>query len=134
MEITNYADLLKAAHAQPELQRLLFVFAEAELPGEHTAEQKDKFHARSGGALTPIMCVDKLPHEVLNFADLVEESRQMGKNWDIVFVAGMSGSISAAPTSKDADKPLQTMIESIKSGSIRNYLTFNREGNLVQLR
>lgn len=134
MQITNYADLLKAAHVQPELQRLLFVFAEAELPGEHTAEQKEKFHASSGGALTPIMCVDKLPHEVLNFADLEAESRQMGKNWDIVFVAAMSGSVSVAPTSQDADKPLQTMIESIKSGNIKSYLTFNRKGELVQLR
>lgn len=134
MEISNYADLLKAAHMQPELQRLLFVFTAAELPEGHTAEEKDIFHAQSGGTLTPIMCVDKLPHEVMNFADLEAESRQMGKSWDIVFVAGMSGTYSAAPTSKDADKPLQTMIESIKSGNIKNYLTFNRQGDLVQIK
>ncbi len=133
MEITNYADLLKAAHAQPELQRLLFVFAEAELPGEHTAEQKEKFHARSGGALTPIMSVDKLPHEVMDFDGLVEESRQTGRNWDIVFVASMSGSADMAPSSLDADKPLEIMIESIKNGELKNYVTFNRSGELVQL-
>ena len=134
MDITNYADLLKAAHVQPELQRLLFVFAEAELPGEHTAEQKEKFHARSGGALTPIMCVDKLPQEAPDFAGLVEQSRQMGKDWDIVFVASLAGSAIMAPTSQDADKPLQSMIESIRTGSLKNYLTFNRQGDLVHLR
>jgi hypothetical protein len=133
VEITNYADLLKAAHAQPELQRLLFVFAEAELPGEHTAEQKKKFHARSGGALTPIMSVDKLPNEVLDFGGLVEESRQTGRNWDIVFVASMSGSADMAPSSQEADKPLESMIEAIKNGDLKNYVTFNRSGELVQL-
>ena len=134
MEINNYADFLQAAHAQPEMQRLLFVFSEAELPGDHTAEQKENFHARSGGTLTPIMCVDKLPNEVLEFSDLLEESRQQGRNWDIVFVASMSGNADMAPSSKDADEPLQVMIESIKNGSIKNYLTFNSKGELVQLK
>lgn len=134
MDITNYAELLQAAHAQPELQRLLFVFAEAELPGKHTAEQKERFLASSGGALTPIMCVDKLPSEVMDFSGLVEESRQTGRNWDIVFVASMPGSAVMPPTSQDADKPLEIMIESIKNGSFKNYLTFNRSGELVQLK
>jgi hypothetical protein len=134
MNITSYADLLKAARMQSDAQRLLFVFAAAELPGEHTAEQKERFQSRAGGALTPIMCVDKLPEELSNFASLVKESEQIGKHWDIVFVGSMSGQAGMPPSSKDADMPLQVMIESIKSGSLKNYLTFNRNGELVQLR
>lgn len=134
MNITNYADLLKAARMQSDAQRLLFVFAAAELPDEHTAEQKERFQAKAGGALTPIMCVDKLPEELNNFASLVQESEQIGKHWDIVFVGSMSGHAGMPPSSQDADKPLQVMIESIKSGSLKNYLTFNRNGELVQLR
>ena len=134
VKITSYADLIKAAYAQPEPQRLLFVFAEAELPSKHSAAQKERFHAKSGGALTPIMCVDKLPNEAADFASLVEESRQMERNWDIVFVASMSGHNGKVPDSREADQPLQAMVESIKSGSIKNYLTFNRNGELVQLK
>lgn len=134
MNITSYADLLKAAHMQPDAQRLLFVFAAAELPDDHTAEQKERFQSSSGGALVPMMCVDKLPEEVSNFAGLVEESKQIGKHWDIVFVGSMSGHAGMPPSSQDADTPLQAMIESIKSGNLKNYLTFNRNGELVQLR
>jgi hypothetical protein len=134
MNITSYADLLKAARMQSDAQRLLFVFAAAELPGEHTAEQKERFQSSSGGALTPMMCVDKLPEELGSFASLVQESEQIGKHWDIVFVGSMSGQAGMPPSSKDADMPLQLMIESIKSGSLKNYLTFNRNGELVQLR
>lgn len=134
MTIGSYADLLKAAIRQAEPQRLLFVFAEAELPGDHTDAQKRQFQAREGGALSPVMCVDKLPHELGSFASLVEESLETGKNWDIVFVSSLSGRAGAAPDSDQAVAPLKMMIEAVKSGAIGNFLAFNRKGDLVQLR
>ena len=45
----------------------------------------------------------------------------------------MSGVLGIAPTSKDADRPLGSMIEAIKSGNIGHYLAFNLRGELVQL-
>lgn len=133
MEITSYADLINAANLQAEPQRLLFVFARAGLPDDASEEQKEIFFAKTGGTLTPIMCVDMLPDEAADFAGLVEESSHMGGNWDIVFISSMSGQGGVLPESKDADMPLQVMVESIKSGIIDNYLTFDRGGNPVQL-
>lgn len=40
-----FDQLLQAAAAQPEPQRLLFVFAEAELPGDADAAQRARFEA-----------------------------------------------------------------------------------------
>ena len=88
MNIATFDDLLRAARQQPEPQRLLFVFARAELPDDSTPEQRLRFAAGEGGTLAPLMCVDKSPDELGTFADLVEESRELGQAWTLVFVAG----------------------------------------------
>jgi len=76
VNIACFNDLLRAARQQPEPQRLLFVFAQAVLPDDSTPEQRAGFEAGQGGALTPLMSVDKTPEELGTFAALVEESRQ----------------------------------------------------------
>jgi hypothetical protein len=129
--IASYADLLRTAAQQPQPQRLLFVFTKAELPPDHSSIQKQRFENQQGGELLPIMCVDKLTEELGDFDGLVAESKHMGKAWDIVFVSTMSGKSGVAPTSKEADRPLDSMIESIKSGNISHYLAFNLSGELV---
>ena len=134
MNISSYEDLLNAANAQAEPQRMLFVFTQAELPGDHTKDQQEQFKARQGGTLTPVMCVDKLASERSSFAALVEESRQTGKEWDIAFVACMSGKSADATESEEAEEPLKEMVKSIQVGSIGNYLAFNRDGDMVRLR
>ncbi len=131
MDITSYVDFLKTAKMQPEAQRLLFVFASAELPEQSSCEQQEKFIAREGGALVPVMCVDKLPDEVNIFSDLVEESKQTGVCWDIVFVAAMSGNAGVIPSSDEAEQPLIMMVEAIKNGNIAHFLPFNTAGELV---
>ena len=98
MNISNFDDLLRAARGQPEPQRLLFVFAHADLPEDSTPEQCARFQAGEGGALIPQMSVDKSPDELRTFAALVEESRQFGGEWAVVFVAGLSGRDGRAPT------------------------------------
>ena len=62
------------------------------------------------------------------FAALVEESRQFGHDWAIVFVAGLSGRGGRAPTSVEADQALQRMIESIKTGAFGAFMPFDRQG------
>ncbi|MDP3652370.1 MAG: ribonucleotide reductase subunit alpha [Rhodoferax sp.] len=133
MNISSFDDLLMAARQQEEPQRLLFVFAGAELPADSTAAQRERFQAGQGGALVPLMCVDKTPEELPSFADLVRESSQFGQEWSIVFAAAMSGSAGVAPSSEAAEKPLQRMVEAIKAGTLGTYIPFDRQGQPVML-
>jgi hypothetical protein len=133
MNISSFDDLLRAACEQPEPQRLLFVFASAVLPDDSTAEQRARFEAGEGGALAPLMAVDKSPEEIRTFAALVEESRQFGPDWAVVFVASLPGRAGCPPSSQEADQPLQRMIESVKASSIGSFLPFNRRGEPMLL-
>ncbi len=126
MEIASFDDLLQAARAQPEPQRLLFVFAGAELPGDATPAQRADFTAGQGGALVPLMCVDKRPEDIASFAALVEESTQFGHDWAMVFAA-------ALPGSADAEAPLQRMVDAVKEGRVGAFIPFNRQGEPVRL-
>lgn len=131
MSISNFDDLLRAAREQSEPQRLLFVFANAVLPEDSTPEQRARFQAGQGGALMPLMSVDKSPDEIGTFDALVEESRQHAQDWSIVFVASLSGYDGRAPTSMQADNSLRRMIESIKTGSFGSFIPFDRRGEPV---
>ena len=129
--ISGFDDLLRAARQQPEPQRLLFVFAGAELPEESTPEQRRRHAEGAGGALVPLMCVDKAPEEIQAFAGLVEESQRAGPEWAIVFVAGLAGRGGLAPTHADAEAPLQRMVDAIKAGSHASFIPFGRDGRPV---
>jgi len=133
MNIENFNDLLQAARSQPLPQRLLFVFVGVELPEDSTPQQRAQFEAGHGGALVPLMCVDKSPDELASFDVLKEEASQFGKSWALVFAAAMSGSVLAPPSSADADKPLQAMVEAIKRGDIAAYIPFDAQGQAVHL-
>ncbi|MBT9512093.1 MAG: ribonucleotide reductase subunit alpha [Acidovorax sp.] len=136
MEIASFDDLLHAARMQPEPQRLLFVFAAAELPDDATPAQRAHFEAGQGGALVPLMCVDKTPQELASFSALVEEAQQFtapGHDWAMVFAAALSGTLNQAPTSADAEAPLQRMVDAIKGGAHGAYIPFNRQGQPVRL-
>lgn len=133
MNISTFDDLLQAARQQAQPQRLLFVFAGAELPADASAQQRQAFLQGHGGALTPLMVVDKLPTELSSFDALEQESRAFGKDWSIVFAAALSGQGGRAPTSADAEKPMQQMVEAIKAGSIGAYISFNGLGDAVSL-
>lgn len=133
MNITCFDDLLSAARAQPEPQRLLFVFAAVELPDDATPSQRRAFEQGQGGALVPQMCVDKAPDEIASFDELTQEAATFGKPWGMVFAAAMSGPAGRAPTSADADQPLQRMVEAIRQGRLQAYIPFDPRGQAVQL-
>lgn len=133
MNISCFDDLLRVARQQIEPQRLLFVFASADLPDDSTPAQRTRFAAGEGGALVPIMCVDKSTDELHTFDDLAREAGQFGKQWSIVFAAALSGSAGLAPSSEAAEKPLQRMVESIKAGNLGSYIPFDQQGQAVQL-
>jgi hypothetical protein len=129
MSLHDFDDLLRAAALQPLPQRLLFVFAAAELPDAATAEQRRAQAAGQGGALAPLMCVDKPLADITSFAALVAEAAQFGQTWQLVFAAATDDSGSAA-----ADVLLQRMVEDIRVGRLGAYLPFDRSGQAVALR
>jgi len=133
MNIETFDHLLQAARSQPLPQRLLMVFATAELPDGATAAQRAEFEAGEGGALVPAACVDKSPDELSTFDALVQEAGQFALDWRVVFVAALSGCTQTAPGSAEVEGALQTMVERIKQGDIGRYLPFDRQGRAIQL-
>lgn len=132
MNITTFDDLIRAARMQPEPQRLLFVFAGAALPADATAAQRREFEAGEGGELTPLMCVDKSADELAGFDAFAAEAAQAGPPWAIVFSAALSGRGGVAPTSVEAEAPLQRMVDAIKAGRLDGLLPFDRRGDAVR--
>ncbi len=128
MMIATFEDLLRAAHSQPEPQRLLFVFAGAQLPEDSTTDQRLRFEAGQGGALVPLMSVDKSPDELADFEALVEESLEFSADWAVVFVAGLSGGDGRPPSGDEVGQALERMIESVKSGRFGAFMPFDRRG------
>ena len=127
MSISSFVDLLAAAAEQPQAQRLLFMFAKAEMPQGQVGSL-----SQQGGELSAVMCVDKSPEELSDFEHLVAESKHTGKTWDVVFVTSMSGQGGLAPSSDAASRPLDMMVESLRNGNIGQYLAFNQAGELLQ--
>lgn len=132
MNIETYSHLIQTAAMQDEPQRLLFVFAKAELPNGYTETQKNNFEQGQGGALAPVLCVDKLPDEVSDFASLASESKTTVVDWDTAFVSALDGRGGFAPNSDEATQPLKMMVK-IQGGMIADFLTFNKVGELVAL-
>ena len=133
INITNYESLLSVANKQPQPQRLLFVFLRASLPDDHGEADASNFHSGQGGALQPIMCVDKTLSELSTFSDLVAESERVEKDWQIVLVAGLAGKNGIAPSSDEAEEPLKMMLHTVENGGdLSKYMAFDREGAPVQ--
>jgi hypothetical protein len=133
MDIDRFDDLLRAARAQPEPQRLLLVFAGAEMPERPTPAQRAAFEAGEGGALAPLMCVDKDVAELSGFDALVAEAARAGPPWAIVFAAALSGRGGLPPADHQTDAALRHMVEAIKAGRLDGMLPFDRSGEPVRL-
>jgi hypothetical protein len=133
MTLTHFADLLVMAKQQAEPQRLLLVFSNAELPADADAEQIAAFSRGEGGTLAPVLCVDKRPEDIQSFEDLVKEAALTGLNWEILFVAALSGRAGVPPNEDEAVQPLKMMVEAIKSGRISQFAAINGTGELVAL-
>jgi len=133
MDISRFDELLAAARGQAERQRLLLVFAGASLPDGATAEQQARFEAGESGELAPLMCVDKDPGVLADFATLVEEASTLGPQWALVFAAALSGAGGRPPTDGQVDAALQHMVEAVRAGTLSGLIPFNRQGEAVQL-
>jgi hypothetical protein len=132
VSIRNFDDFLRIARLESEPQRLLFVFAGAELPEAATLAQLVAFERKEGGELTPLMCVDKAVGELRNFDGLASEAELAGPPWSIVFASALSGRDGTAPSVSEIERSLQKMVDSIKTGQLQSTLPFDREGYPVQ--
>jgi hypothetical protein len=128
---THFQQLLHAALAQSQPQRLLFVFAGAELPADASPEQRQRFEAGQGGALVPLACVDKAPDELADWEALVAESRRACPPWHAVFIAGLAGQARRPPTAAAIDSALQAMVENVRQGRFRGYLALDPAGDPI---
>lgn len=132
MNISSFADLLQAARQQPDPQRLLFVFTRSELPDNPTPAEKERFENGEGGALAPVMFVDKTLDELRSFAELVEESGHTGQKWDVMFVGCLGGQGGAMPDANEAQQALELMVKSIQGGIVDRFLAYRPDGEQVR--
>ena len=126
--ISHFDQLLQAAAAQPEPQRLLFVFATAGLPDDATAAQRERYAAGGGGALAPLMCVDKGLDDLSDFETLAAEARAAGPAWQVLFAAGLGGSDGLGPTDAQVELALQTLVERVRDGRLDGLLALDPTG------
>jgi hypothetical protein len=133
MDISHFNDLVAAARQQHDPQRLLLVFAGASLPAGATAEQRARFEAGESGELAPLMCVDKDPVVLTDFAALADEASTVATGWALVFAAALPGQNGQPPAASLVDTALQRMVDAVKSGNLAGLIPFDRQGDAVRL-
>ena len=124
--MSHFSQLLEMSTQQAEAQRLLFLFASTEV------SKKSRKQDEKRGTIEPVMCVAKLPEELTDFKALSEEANQMSKDWDLLFVASLAGTKTAAPSEDEAEPFLNKMTSDIKTGQdLSQYLVFDRQENPI---
>jgi hypothetical protein len=129
----HFQQFLDAAAAEAPGQRLLFVFAAAELPDGATPAQRRRFAEGRGGALSPLMCVDKAPREVGGFEALAAESQRAGPPWQVMFAAALAGRDGAAPEHGAVEQALQTMVDAVRAGAVGRFAAFDAAGRAISI-
>jgi hypothetical protein len=129
MDIACFDDLLAAARSQTEPQRLLLVFAAAECEPDAPAAQRSAHAAGEGGVLRPLMCVDKDPSELADFAALQREAAQAGPPWTLMFAAALAGTSDAA----EVQRMLDLLVKRVEAGELGGLIPFNTAGVAVHL-
>ncbi len=133
MHIQNFDHLLEVARSQSDPQRLLLVFVGAELPDDCTPEQRADFEAGHGGALVPLMCVDKWPEQLLSFSALTEEADAFGLSWRFVLAGALSGVAGQAPSDEATTQALDQLVEQVKRGRFETLIPFDHAGLPVSM-
>jgi hypothetical protein len=125
--------LLSAAKNQVEPQRFLFVFVKTSLPKDYDEEEEANFKQGQGGALEPLMCVDKPVDELTTFKALKQEADKLSNEWQLVIIAAMSGRSGIMPNQDEAKQPLEMMVHAVEQGGdLSRFMAFDRSGNPIQ--
>jgi len=122
----TYDALLELARSKKEAQRILFVFAES-------TKRIDGEGDSSDFSITPVMFIDKELHELSDFPTLIEDSKETGKNWDLVFVAGLLGKVNELPSFPETDQQLDSMVKAINQGEIERFAVYKADGSIAEL-
>lgn len=133
IRLSSFDDLLTAARAQPAPQRLLLVFARIGLPDDATAEQRESFEAGRGGALTPVMCVDKDPAALPSFAALAADAEATGQAWSVVFATVLDARDGIDLSAAQVEHAMTQMIDAIGNGRIQPFALFDKAGRPLRL-
>lgn len=121
-----FKELLDMTNEQEQPQRLLFLFAKTD------AGKKQKNYM--SGHVEPVMCVDKLPTELSSFDALIKEADSISKEWDFMFIAGLSGSDGKAPSEDDAEPYLNKMSNDIADGQdLARYVVLDRKEQPIEI-
>lgn len=127
----HFQQLVAAALDQPTQHRLLFVFAAVELPEDASPEQRERHRAGRGGALSPLMCVDKAPEDLSAFDALAAEAATAGPPWGLVFAAALGGRDGQPPAKADIDRALENMVEAVSNGAFGRFAAFDTDGEPI---
>ena len=92
-----FKQLLERANEQPDAQQILFLFAATEVT------RKSRKRDTRRGTVTPVMMVDKSPSQLTVFADLIKEADAINPDWDLVFIACLSGQQQTQPNEDDIE-------------------------------
>jgi len=123
-----FKQVLKMTEEQEQPQRLLFLFAQSE------TRKSKKSPKHQTGQITPLMCVDKLPEELSDFDALSKEADSVSKDWDFVFIAGLSGSEGKAPSTDDAESYLNKMTNDVANGQdLSRYVILDRQEQPIEM-
>ncbi len=127
MMSSSFKKMIQAAEAQDQPQRLLIMLAKSEV------ETDDKEEGMSG-TISPVICVDKTPDEITTFEDFVSEADKINPDWDMLFIAGLTGENNQMPTTEEADPVLNKMVNDLMSGQdLSNYLVLDRNEDPVDI-
>lgn len=120
--MSKFQELLSMARYQPEQVKLLMLFTKANVENSHNDVNK--------GVIEPVMCVDKLPDELLDYETLCREADAINKDWDLVFITSIAANVEASLI----DKSLKSMVSDVQTGqNTAMYVVLDREDNLVEL-
>lgn len=139
--LESFDDLIRAAREQDVRQRFILVFVRAVLPESPQAHEVAGFRAGQGGALVPVMYVDKGEHELSDFQSLAQEAEHVTQtlvtggdsNWDLVIVGALGGTAVDEPPEADVRKAMHGVLEALRTGdSLSHLIAFDREGHPVR--
>lgn len=121
-----FNEMLETARQQIEPQRLLFMLAQSDGDNSSTDE--------GCGTITPLMCVDKTPAELTDFASFVSEADSISTEWNMIFIGAMSGQNGQQPTSDEADPLLNLMVNNLMAGQdLSRYLILDRQEQRLEI-
>jgi len=124
--ISTFEQWLDTATQQQDAQRLLMLFAKAEVETTKLSNDQQR------GSIAPVMCVDKLPTEITSFKALTTEADNINKDWNFILIAGLTGKGTIPPTPEEAGEYLNKVVNDVTNGQdLSRYVIFDREKTLL---